>query len=107
MFLNKEKKMAVINVYLNIPILSVVRIVLPSGAEGSHLLIDDAHLLALKASGLADFIEGDKDDKGEVKEVPAKWLKDGHVLHEYLGLTINTTKVDATPIEVEPKEIIK
>lgn len=98
--------MAIINVYLNVEILSVVRVETSNGI-GSHILIDDKDLPALKESGLADFIEGDKDDKGDVKEVPEKWLKDGHVLHEYLGLTFNTTKVSADPVIdpiVEPIE---
>lgn len=114
--------MATINVFLNVEILACVRIQLEDGSYGTHLLIDDKDMPALQASGLADWIENEVDllakpvaGKGELglegqmvqatKPMPAKWLKDGSIRHEFLGLTPQTSvvAVSAAPIEL-PEE---
>jgi hypothetical protein len=54
--------MATKSVYLNVEILSAVRVTLPDGSTGTHLLIDEKDVPALETSGLADFIEGSVED---------------------------------------------
>ncbi len=105
--------MATRSIYLNIEILSAVRVTLSDGSTtGTHLLIDEKDVPALETSGLADFIEGsvedvlvqEIDEKGKLTEkvekqakaVPSKWLtKEGNPIHEFLGLPVQTTKVEA------------
>jgi hypothetical protein len=109
------------NIYLNIEILAAVRVQLEDGTYGTHILIDDKDLLALQSSALADFIEGEIDDKaipvevdnGKGKELqqplktaPSKWLtKEGAPRHSYLGLDVqqqSTAKIAAPVVGEKP-----